>query len=379
MKMKKLTLLVLTLVMGIVLVACGNTPQEKFTKSVEKTSEPADQSTSTIGITIDELPATLKAQQSAAMLEGLTVKMTVANDQKAQKSATTIAVKTAGLVNLDATVDLLVDSKAEKVYFPLSDLYDDKGNLTTLLDQVTSGMFSQIKKDNPDLATKYVELSDLAKDLTDEKAKKEATDTKEVEKATKDLSKKVTKTVTDYFNSLPEDRFKEGDNGELTVKLTKTDVTKLANELVKLADDKDVKADLKVIATSQGVSKSDFDEQYASAVKSAKDSIKDLEDEKDAAITIDATIKPGKNDSIENMKMKVKITDTSDKENPESIAFTMTMKTTDSAKLPKFPEASDVISTTELQKIIEEATASYYKSMYGDSLTDQETDTDVVQ
>lgn len=375
--MKKLTLLVLTLVMGIVLAACGNTPQEKFTKSVEKTSEPADQSTSTIGITVDELPATLKAQQSAAMLEGLTVKMTVANDQKAQKSATTIAVKTAGLVNLDATVDLLVDSKAEKVYFPLSDLYDDKGNLTTLLDQVTSGMFSQIKKDNPDLATKYVELSDLAKDLTDEKAKKEATNTKEVEKATKDLSKKVTKTITDYFNSLPEDRFKEGDDGELTVKLTKTDITKLANELVKLADDKDVKADLKVIATSQGVSKSDFDEQYASAVKSAKDAIKDLEDEKDAAITVDTTIKPGKNDSIENMKMKVKITDTSDKENPESMAFTMTMKTTDSAKLPKFPEASDVISTTELQKIIEEATASYYKSMYGDALTD--TDSDIVQ
>ncbi|WP_036076546.1 hypothetical protein [Listeria cornellensis] len=197
--MRKLTLLVLTLVMGLVLVACGSTPQEKFTKSVEKTSEPADQSTSTIGIKIDELPATLKADQSTAMLEGLSVKMTVANDQKAQKSAATIAVKTAGLVNLDATVDLLIDSKAEKVYFPLSDLYDDKGNLTTLLDQLTSGMFSQIKKDNPDLATKYVELSEVAKDLSDGEAKKEATNTKEVEKATKDLSKKSDKNSNRLF------------------------------------------------------------------------------------------------------------------------------------------------------------------------------------
>ncbi|KMT62507.1 hypothetical protein DUK53_13175 [Listeria sp. SHR_NRA_18] len=377
MKMKKLTLLVLTLVMGLVLVACGSTPQEKFTKSVEKTSEPADQSTSTIGFKIDELPATLKADQSAAMLEGLSVKMTVANDQKAQKSAATIAVKTAGLVNIDATLDLLVDLKAEKVYFPLSDLYDDKGNLTTLLDQLTSGMFSQIKEDNPDLATKYVELTEVAKDLTDEKAKKEAANTKDVEKATKDLNKKVTKTVTDYFNSLPEDRFKEGDDGELTVKLTKTDITKLANQLVKLADDKDVKADLKVIVTSQGVSEEDFDKQYESAVKSVKDAIKDLEDEKNAKITIDATIKPGKDDSIENMTMKVKLTDTKDKDKPESMAFTITMKTTDSAKLPKFPVASDVISTTELQKIIEEATSSYYESLYGDALTG--TDTDEVQ
>ncbi|EUJ32901.1 hypothetical protein PCORN_00430 [Listeria cornellensis FSL F6-0969] len=74
------------------------------------------------------------------------------------------------------------------------------------------------------------------------------------------------------------------------------------------------------------------------------------------------------------MKMKVKLTDTKDKENPETMAFTITMKTTDSAKLPKFPAASDVISTTELQKIIEEATSSYYKSLYGDSLTDTGTD-----
>lgn len=370
MKMKKLTLLVLTLLIGLVLVACGSTPQEKFTKSVEKTSDPADQTTSTIGITIDELPATLKAEQSAAMLEGLSVKMTVANDQKAQKSAATIAVKTAGLVNIDATLDLLMDSKAEKVYLPLSDLYDDKGNLTTLLDQLTSGMFSRIKEDNPDLATKYVELTGLAEDLTNEKEKKEATDTKAVEKATKDLSEKVTKTVSDYFSSLPEDRFKEGDDGEITVKLTKTDITKLANQLVKLAEDKDVKADLKVIVTSQGVSQKDFDEQYTATVKSIKDSIKDLENEKDAAITIDTTIKQGKDDAIENMKMKVKLTDTSDKENPESMAFTITMKTKDSAKLPKFPSSSDVISAKELQKIIEEATADYYKSMYGDALTD---------
>ncbi|WP_430535599.1 hypothetical protein [Listeria rocourtiae] len=370
MKMKKLTLLVLTLLIGLVLVACGSTPQEKFTKSVEKTSDPADQTTSTIGITIDELPATLKAEQSAAMLEGLSVKMTVANDQKAQKSAATIAVKTAGLVNIDATLDLLMDSKAEKVYLPLSDLYDDKGNLTTLLDQLTSGMFSRIKEDNPDLATKYVELTGLAEDLTNEKEKKEATDTKAVEKATKDLSEKVTKTVSDYFSSLPEDRFKEGDDGEITVKLTKTDITKLANQLVKLAEDKDVKADLKVIVTSQGVSEKDFDEQYTATVKSIKDSIKDLENEKDAAITIDTTIKQGKDDAIENMKMKVKLTDTSDKENPESMAFTITMKTKDSAKLPKFPSSSDVISAKELQKIIEEATADYYKSMYGDALTD---------
>ncbi|EUJ42472.1 Lmo2079 family surface lipoprotein [Paenilisteria rocourtiae] len=368
--MKKLTLLVLTLLIGFVLVACGSTPQEKFTKSVEKTSDPADQTTSTIGITIDELPATLKAQQSAAMLEGLSVKMTVANDQKAQKSAATIAVKTAGLVNIDATLDLLMDSKAEKIYLPLSDLYDDKGNLTTLLDQLTSGMFSQIKKENPDLATKYVELTGLADDLTNEKEQKEVTDTKAVEKATKDLSKKVTKIVSDYFSSLPEDRFKEGDNGEITVKLTKSDITKLANQLVKLADDKDVKADLKVIVTSQGVSENDFDEQYTATVKSIKDSIKDLESEKDAAITIDTTIKQGKDDAIENMKMKVKLTDTSDKENPEAMAFTITMKMTDSAKLPKFPSSSDVISAKELQKIIEEATAEYYKSMYGDALTD---------
>ncbi|WP_036076548.1 hypothetical protein [Listeria cornellensis] len=90
----------------------------------------------------------------------------------------------------------------------------------------------------------------------------------------------MTKTVTDYFNSLPEDRFKEGDDGELTVKLTKTDITKLANQLVKLADDKDVKADLKVIVTSQGVSEADFDKQYTSTVKSMKDAIADLEKRK---------------------------------------------------------------------------------------------------
>ncbi|MBC1936272.1 hypothetical protein HCA69_07830 [Listeria grandensis] len=370
MKLKRISLLVLMLVMSLALAACGSSPQETFTKSVEKTAEPADQSTTTIGIKVDELPATLKADQSAAMLEGLSVKLTVSDDQKQQKSAATIAVKTAGLVSLNVNLDLLVDSKAEKVYFPLSDLYDEKGNLTTLLDQLTSGMFSKIKEENPDLATKYVDLSTLSEELSGKEAKKSETDTKEVEKATKDLSKKVTKTVSDYFNSLPEDRFKEGDNGEITLNLTKADFTTLATKISELLDDKAIKADLKVIAESQGVSSEAFDKQYKSMAKSFDDAIQSVKDEKNAKIDVTVTIQPDKNDNIESMKMKVKITDSKDKDKPETLGMTITMKTTDSAKLPKFPSSSDIISTEALQKIISESTASYYKSLYGDTNTD---------
>ncbi|MBC1573770.1 hypothetical protein HB900_04815 [Listeria booriae] len=373
MKKGKLVFLVLTLAMSLVLAACGNTPQETFTKSVDKASKPADQSTTTIGFKVDELPATLKADQTGAMLDGLSLKMTVANDQKAQKTATTIAVKTAGLVNLDVNLDLLVDAKAEKVYFPLADLYDDKGNLTALLDQVTGGMFSQIKKENPDLATKYVEVTSLAEDLSGTEAKKEAADSKEVEKASKDLSKKVTKTVNDYFNSLPEDRFTENDNGDVTVKLTQDDITKLATNLSKLLDDKDVKADLKTIFEANGVSADEFDKQFDSMKKSIDDAIQKMKKDSKAKITVDVTITPGKDDNIKNMTMKVKITET-DKDKPETLGFTMTLKTTDSAKLPKFPSSSDVISTEQLQKIISESTASYYKSLYGnDSTSDDST------
>ncbi|EUJ22772.1 hypothetical protein PGRAN_11931 [Listeria grandensis FSL F6-0971] len=370
MKLKRISLLVLMLVMSLVLAACGSSPQETFTKSVEKTAEPADQSTTTIGIKVDELPATLKADQSAAMLEGLSVKLTVSDDQKQQKSAATIAVKTAGLVSLNVNLDLLVDSKAEKVYFPLSDLYDEKGNLTTLLDQLTSGMFSKIKEENPDLVTKYVDLSTLSEELSGKEAKKSETDTKEVEKATKDLSKKVTKTVSDYFNSLPEDRFKEGDNGEITLNLTKADFTTLATKISELLDDKAIKADLKVIAESQGVSGEAFDKQYKSMAKSFDDAIQSVKDETNAKIDVTVTIQPDKNDNIESMKMEVKITDSKDKDKPETLGMTITMKTTDSAKLPKFPSSSDIISTEALQKIISESTASYYKSLYGDTNTD---------
>ncbi|EUJ46923.1 hypothetical protein [Listeria riparia] len=368
MKKGKLVFLVLTFAMSLLLAACGNTPQETFTKSVDKASKPADQSTTTIGFKVDELPTTLKTDQTSAMLDGLSLKMTVANDQKAQKTATTIAVKTAGLVSLDVNLDLLVDSKAEKVYFPLADLYDDKGNLTTLLDQVTSGMFSQIKKENPDLATKYVEVTSLAQDLSGAEAKKENVDSKEVEKASKDLSKKVTKTMNDYFNSLPEDRFTENDNGDITVKLTQDDITKLATNLSKLLDDKDVKADLQTIFEANGVSADQFDKQFDAMKKSVDNAIQKMKEDTKAKINIDVTITPGKNDDIKNMTMKVKITET-EKVKPETLGFTVTMKTTDSVKLPKFPSSSDVISTKQLQKIISESTASYYKSLYGNDST----------
>ncbi|HBM3438811.1 TPA: hypothetical protein LWG73_002675, partial [Listeria innocua] len=212
--------------------------------------------------------------------------------------------------------------------------------------------------------SKYLSTEELTSSLTGKSEAKTAANTKEMEVASKDLNKKTTKLIDSYFSGLEKDRFKEADDGTLTITLTNADIANMMNQVAKMMDDEKVKADFKVIVESQGSEAvTDFDTTYTEMQSSIKDAAKSLKDNKDTSIHIKVSVKPGKDNSFDSITLKTKIDDKSDANAEQSISFTVKTKAEKFVPIADFPTKDQLISSEELNKIITEVTMKMYGGM----------------
>ncbi|MDN8763550.1 hypothetical protein Q0M04_14730, partial [Staphylococcus aureus] len=83
-----------------------------------------------------------------------------------------------------------------------------------------------------------------------------------------------------------------------SVTIKNADIANLMNQVAKLMDDEKVKADLKVIAESQGSDAvTDFDSTYTEMKSSLTDAAKELKENKTYLINNKLTVKSGKENS----------------------------------------------------------------------------------
>ncbi|MBC1476080.1 hypothetical protein HB852_15825, partial [Listeria grandensis] len=170
---------------------------------------------------------------------------------------------TNNLFPISIDLDVLADTKTGNTYIPLKTIVQPDESLLSYLDQVTGGMWSKLNTQYPDLKNKYISTEELTSSLTGESESETAVDTKKFEAASKNLNKKTTKLLNNYFNSLDQERFKEAKDGTVTVTLKNADFANLCTDFAKLMDDEKVKADFKVLVESQGSeSVTDFDTTY---------------------------------------------------------------------------------------------------------------------
>ncbi|EAG3841969.1 hypothetical protein FZ069_11645 [Listeria monocytogenes] len=373
--MKKGILLSILLALVLVISACGEsaeekaakTPQGKFVQTMKNGMNVPDQSTYTTSFAVTDInvPSTDPSAQTMGILKDIKLSVTTSTDKKANKSEAKFNVtSTNNLLPISMDLDFLVDSKTGNAYIPLKTIVEPDASLLSYLDQATGGMWSKINTDYPDLKNKYLSTEELTSSLTDQSEAKTAVDTKEIEAATKDLNKKAIKLIDTYFTGLEKDRFKEADDGTVSVTIKNADIANLMNQVAKLMDDEKVKADFKVIAESQGSDAvTDFDSTYAEMKSSLTDAAKKLKENKTYLISNKLTAKSGKDNSLDTLTLQTKIDDKSDASAPESISFTVKTKAEKFVPIEDFPTKDEVISSEELNKIITDVTTKMYGGM----------------
>lgn len=373
--MKKGILLSILLALVLVISACGEsaeekaakTPQGKFVQTMKNGMNVPDQSTYTTSFAVTDInvSSTDPSAQTMGILKDIKLSVTTSTDKKANKSEAKFNVtSTNNLLPISMDLDFLVDSKTGNAYIPLKTIVEPDASLLSYLDQATGGMWSKINTDYPDLKNKYLSIEELTSSLTDQPEAKTAVDTKEIEAATKDLNKKAIKLIDTYFTGLEKDRFKEADDGTVSVTIKNADIANLMNQVAKLMDDEKVKADFKVIAESQGSDAvTDFDSTYAEMKSSLTDAAKKLKENKTYLISNKLTAKSGKDNSLDTLTLQTKIDDKSDASAPESISFTVKTKAEKFVPIEDFPTKDEVISSEELNKIITDVTTKMYGGM----------------
>ncbi|EAF5666938.1 hypothetical protein ACKTFP_001485 [Listeria innocua] len=370
--MKKGILFSILLALALVISACGGnsaakTPQEKFVQTMKNATNVPDQSTYTTSFAVTDIDVASadSSAQTMGILKDIKLSMTTSTDKTAKKSETKLNLtSTNNLLPVSINLDFLLDNKTGNVFIPLKTIVQPDASLLSYLDQSTGGMWSQINTEYPDLKNKYLSTEELTSSLTGKSEAKTAANTKEMEAASKDLNKKTTKLIDSYFSGLEKDRFKEADDGTLTITLTNADLANMMNQVAKMMDDEKVKADFKVIVESQGSEAvTDFDTIYTEMQSSIKDAAKSLKDNKDTSIHIKVSVKPGKDNSFDAITLKTKIDDKSDANAEQSISFTVKTKAEKFVPIADFPTKDQLISSEELNKIITEVTMKMYGGM----------------
>lgn len=370
--MKKGILFSILLALALVISACGGnsaakTPQEKFVQTMKNATNVPDQATYTTSFAVTDIDVASadSSAQTMGILKDIKLSMTTSTDKTAKKSETKLNLtSTNNLLPVSINLDFLLDNKTGNVFIPLKTIVQPDASLLSYLDQSTGGMWSQINSEYPDLKNKYISTEELTSSLTGKSEAKTAANTKEMEAASKDLNKKTTKLIDSYFSGLEKDRFKEADDGTLTITLTNTDLANMMNQVAKMMDDEKVKADFKVIVESQGSEAvTDFDTTYTEMQSSIKDAAKSLKDNKDTSIHIKVSVKPGKDNSFDSITLKTKIDDKSDANAEQSISFTVKTKAEKFVPIADFPTKDQLISSEELNKIITEVTMKMYGGM----------------
>lgn len=370
--MKKGILFSILLALALVISACGGnsaakTPQEKFVQTMKNATNVPDQSTYTTSFAVTDIDVASadSSAQTMGILKDIKLSMTTSTDKTAKKSETKLNLtSTNNLLPVSINLDFLLDSKTGNVFIPLKTIVQPDASLLSYLDQSTGGMWSQINTEYPDLKNKYLSTEELTSSLTGKSEAKTAANTKEMEAASKDLNKKTTKLIDSYFSGLEKDRFKEADDGTLTITLTNADLANMMNQVAKMMDDEKVKADFKVIVESQGSEAvTDFDTTYTEMQTSIKDAAKSLKDNKDTSIHIKVSVKPGKDNSFDAITLKTKIDDKSDANAEQSISLTVKTKAEKFVPIADFPTKDQLISSEELNKIITEVTMKMYGGM----------------
>ncbi|EFR93237.1 hypothetical protein MXK52_09320 [Listeria innocua] len=370
--MKKGILFSILLALALVISACGGnsaakTPQDKFVQTMKNATDVPDQSTYTTSFAVTDIDVASadSSAQTMGILKDIKLSMTTSTDKTAKKSETKLNLtSTNNLLPVSINLDFLLDSKTGNVFIPLKTIVQPDASLLSYLDQSTGGMWSQINTEYPDLKNKYLSTEELTSSLTGKSEAKTAANTKEMEAASKDLNKKTTKLIDSYFSGLEKDRFKEADDGTLTITLTNADLANMMNQVAKMMDDEKVKADFKVIVESQGSEAvTDFDTTYTEMQTSIKDAAKSLKDNKDTSIHIKVSVKPGKDNSLDTITLKTKIDDKSDANAEQSISFTVKTKAEKFVPIADFPTKDQLISSEELNKIITDVTMKMYGGM----------------
>ncbi|HDI0339343.1 TPA: hypothetical protein PJ434_000495 [Listeria innocua] len=370
--MKKGILFSILLALALVISACGGnsaakTPQEKFVQTMKNATNVPDQATYTTSFAVTDVDVASadSSAQTMGILKDIKLSMTTSTDKTAKKSETKLNLtSTNNLLPVSINLDFLLDNKTGNVFIPLKTIVQPDASLLSYLDQSTGGMWSQINSEYPDLKNKYLSTEELTSSLTGKSEAKTAANTKEMEAASKDLNKKTTKLIDSYFSGLEKDRFKEADDGTLTITLTNADLANMMNQVAKMMDDEKVKADFKVIVESQGSEAvTDFDTTYTEMQSSIKDAAKSLKDNKDTSIHIKVSVKPGKDNSFDSITLKTKIDDKSDANAEQSISFTVKTKAEKFVPIADFPTKDQLISSEELNKIITEVTMKMYGGM----------------
>ncbi|EAF5658411.1 hypothetical protein [Listeria innocua] len=370
--MKKGILFSILLALALVISACGGnsaakTPQDKFVQTMKNATNVPDQSTYTTSFAVTDIDVASadSSAQTMGILKDIKLSMTTSTDKTAKKSETKLNLtSTNNLLPVSINLDFLLDSKTGNVFIPLKTIVQPDASLLSYLDQSTGGMWSQINTEYPDLKNKYLSTEELTSSLTGKSEAKTAANTKEMEAASKDLNKKTTKLIDSYFSGLEKDRFKEADDGTLTITLTNADLANMMNQVAKMMDDEKVKADFKVIVESQGSEAvTDFDTTYTEMQTSIKDAAKSLKDNKDTSIHIKVSVKPGKDNSLDTITLKTKIDDKSDANAEQSISFTVKTKAEKFVPIADFPTKDQLISSEELNKIITDVTMKMYGGM----------------
>ncbi|EFV4188266.1 hypothetical protein LSA93_001739 [Listeria innocua] len=370
--MKKGILFSILLALALVVSACGGnsaakTPQEKFVQTMKNATNVPDQSTYTTSFAVTDIDVASadSSAQTMGILKDIKLSMTTSTDKTAKKSETKLNLtSTNNLLPVSINLDFLLDNKTGNVFIPLKTIVQPDASLLSYLDQSTGGMWLQINTEYPDLKNKYLSTEELTSSLTGKSEAKTAANTKEMEASSKDLNKKTTKLIDSYFSGLEKDRFKEADDGTLTITLTNADLANMMNQVAKMMDDEKVKADFKVIVESQGSEAvTDFDTTYTEMQSSIKDAAKSLKDNKDTSIHIKVSVKPGKDNSFDAITLKTKIDDKSDANAEQSISFTVKTKAEKFVPIADFPTKDQLISSEELNKIITEVTMKMYGGM----------------
>ncbi|EAD2030636.1 hypothetical protein Y843_05625 [Listeria monocytogenes] len=370
--MKKGILLSILLALALVISACGEsaeekaakTPQGKFIQTLKDGRNVSDKTTytTTMGVTDIQIPTDNSSAQMVGILKDIKLSVTTSTDKKAKKTETKANIKsTNNMLPFSMDLDVISDLESGNSYIPLKSIVKPDASLLSFLDQATGGMWSQIDTKMPTLKDKYISTEELASLAENGTGTNATVDDKALEDASNALNEKVTKLVEDYFKGLEKDRFKEKEDGTITVSLKKDDIATLMTEFTKLMDEDKVKADFKIILENQGSGQVvDFDSQYSKMKTSFATAIEQLKENKNLAINFDISVEPGKDKSLKAMTFNATVTDKSNENAPMSISFKLETKAEKFVPVADFPSKEQILSKEELTLII----SDFAKQMY---------------
>ncbi|WP_239255706.1 hypothetical protein [Listeria ilorinensis] len=358
--MKKKGLLIAMLFsLVMILAACGESAQEKFIAAFDSDNELPDQNTQKVTLKMDELSFNgmeASEQTTANMLKDMSFSAQISTDKKAERSEAKLSLDSNGLVQFTAGLDVLTNDKTGEAYIALKDLVEPDDNLKTLLDQATNGAYSEVIAEHPDLKDKYLSSSELAS-LTG--AEQEPV-SDSVLKASEDLRKQMLAMMKDYFGKFEEDRFKEDDNGVISVTLNKADAVSFIGELEKFFAKDSVKKEMKTILESQGAV-TDFNTEYQNIIDGLKEANKALKENKSTDAKIKVELTPDKDKGFKKVTIKTNFSDK--KDSSQKVGFTMRVENLDYQKVADLPKADQIVSNDEFQQIVQEIVI---KMIYGD-------------